>query len=207
MKKIIFDFDGTLADSFETLLGLFGEITGRQQKLTAEEINKLRGSSIRQIMKHLKVRPWQIPRLALRAKRLMGPKIKDIKTFPELPAVIKDLHRDDYEMFILSTNSPDNISAFLKTNGLDSYFIRIYGDIALLRKSAALRKIIKQEKWAAKDVIYVGDEQRDVEAAHRAGIRIVAVSWGFNYAKVLEQAKPDALATTPQALLRLLRNT
>ncbi|HVS78977.1 MAG TPA: HAD-IA family hydrolase [Candidatus Saccharimonadales bacterium] len=203
MKTVIFDFDGTIANSFETLLGLFGEITERQQQLTSAEVKQLRGSSIRQVIKYLKVRPWQIPRLALKAKKLLGSRIKDIKTFPGIPAAIKELRANDYRLYVLSTNSPENIKAFLAANDMKGSFHKIYGDVSLFGKASALKKIRRNERLTG-DVIYIGDEQRDIEAARKAGVKIVSVSWGYNFPEILIKAKPDALACTPKDLPDIL---
>src|SRR3990167_2188926 len=134
MKALIFDFDGTIADSFATLLGIFEKTTSRPQKLTPTEIKNLRGSSLKQITRYLKIKKWQIPKLIIKAKREIAIKITDIKPFKELPGVLKKLHEDGHQMFILSTNGSENIARFLKINNLDSYFVRIYGDIGLRSK-------------------------------------------------------------------------
>ena len=53
------------------------------------------------------------------------------------------------------------------------------------------------------NVLYVGDEVRDIEAAKKAGIRIAAVTWGYNSKKALEAYKPDYLVTKPEELLQI----
>jgi phosphoglycolate phosphatase len=205
MKTLVFDFDGTIADSFETLLAVFEEIIARPQKLSSQEVKNLRGKNIREIIKYLKIKRWQIPRLILKGKRLIGLKIIDITTFPGMSETLKQLHESGFEMYILSTNSADNIAKFLKKNGLDNYFTKIYGDIGLRGKSSAIKKIIKKEKLKPADCVYIGDEVRDVEAAKKAGITPVAVSWGFNYPEVLKQVGPMALAAKPQQLPAILK--
>ena len=72
-------------------------------------------------------------------------------------------------------------------------------------RRSAIRKILRREKIDTKDCAYIGDEVRDVEAAKKAGVTSVAVGWGFNYPKALEKASPDALAKTPQDLLKILK--
>lgn len=204
MKTLIFDFDGTLADSFETFLEIFDEVVPRPQKLTTQEVQELRGKPLKDVIKYLKIKRWQIPRLLLRGKRLVAVKITKIRPFAGLPAVIKELQAGGYQMFIVSTNSSPNISKFLKTNDLDSCFIKIYGDIGLRSKSSAIRRILRKEKLRAGNCVYIGDEVRDIEAARKAGVEPVAVSWGFNTPAVLSQAKPTALAHLPRDLLKIL---
>jgi phosphoglycolate phosphatase len=205
VKALIFDFDGTIADSFETLLAIFEEVTKRPEKLTASELKELRGQSLKEIIRYLKIRRWQIPRLILKAKKMVAVKIVDIKTFPGMPETLRQLNKDGHKMYVMSTNSSVNIDKFLKKNELDGCFTNVYGDIGLRSKSSALKKVIKKEKLKADDCTYIGDEVRDIEAAKKAGVTSVAVAWGFNYPEALESAKPDAIAKTPKDLIDILR--
>jgi phosphoglycolate phosphatase len=204
VKALIFDFDGTIADSFETLLAIFEEVTKRPEKLTASELKELRGQSLKEIIRYLKIRRWQIPRLILKAKKMVAVKIVDIKTFPGMPETLRQLNKDGRKMYVMSTNSSVNINKFLKKNKLDECFTKVYGDIGLRSKSSALKKVIKKEKLKADDCTYIGDEVRDIEAAKKAGVTSVAVAWGFNYPEALESAKPDAIAKTPKDLIDIL---
>lgn len=206
MKTIVFDFDGTIADSFETLVGIFEGITKRRHKLTPAEIKNLRGQSLSGIIKYLKIKKWQLPRLMVSGKRQIALKMIDIKPYPGLPAVLKKLNAQGYTMLILSTNSSDNISSFLKNHGLDRYFEKVYGNIGLRGKATALKKVMKAERLKAADCIYIGDEVRDVLASKKAGVTHIAVGWGFNFPETLKLNNPDALAETPADLPKLLEN-
>ncbi len=201
---MIFDFDGTIADSFESVLTIFEEITKRPEKLTAEEIDILRGQSLRQIIKYLKIKKWQLPGMVFKAKKLIGVRITEIKTFPDMPETLKQLRNNGCGMYILSTNSADNIDRFLKKNGLDGYFAGISGDIGLQGKASALKKIIGRYKLDKSSCYYIGDEVRDILAAKKAGVTSVGVTWGFNDPAAIKDAKPDFIADSPKGLLKIL---
>jgi len=205
VKALIFDFDGTIADSFETLLGIFEEITKRQNKLTPKEVNELRSKNLRGIITYLGIKRWQIPRMILAAKRRISLKITFIKTFPGMPETLRQLSQNGQKMYILSTNSSDNITKFLKKNGLDGYFEGIYGDIGLRSKSSAIKKIVRKEKLDKVDCAYIGDEVRDITAAKKAGVTSVGVTWGFNHAKAIKQSRPSLIANHPKNLVKLLK--
>jgi len=205
VRTIIFDFDGTIADSFATLLGVFEDIVHRRQKLTPEEVEQLRSKKLREVIKYLKIKKWQIPGLLIKAKRAISLKIPGIKPFDGMTEVLQKLHEEGYQMFILSTNSSANVSKFLKINGLDSYFIKIYGDIGLRSKASALKKVLNKEKLTATQSLYIGDEVRDVEASDKVGIKVIAVGWGFNHPDVLRRANPTALANRPSELPGILK--
>jgi phosphoglycolate phosphatase len=67
----------------------------------------------------------------------------------------------------------------------------------------APRPIIKKEHLNRVDCVYIGDEVRDVEAAKKAGVKSVGVTWGFNNAQAIKTADPDITANQPKDLLNI----
>jgi len=65
---------------------------------------------------------------------------------------------------------------------------------------------LKERNFDPQSVFYVGDETRDVEAARKAGVKTIAVTWGFNGEDILKKQKPDYLARRPEELIALLNN-
>lgn len=206
MKTLIFDFDGTIADSFGVLLATFERVVNQSKPLSDEEVARLRGKSLKQIIKILNIKSWQLPRLLLKSRRDIKRRFGEVKPFEGLPEIIKQLHNDEFEMYIVSTNNAKVIDQFLKTNQIDGCFHRVYGDIGLGGKARALSKVIKNHRLNKADCTYIGDEVRDIEAAKKVGIRSVSVGWGFNFPEALQKAKPSALAQHPEDLLQILIN-
>jgi phosphoglycolate phosphatase len=200
MKTLIFDFDGTIADSFSVLIEVFGQLVKKADKIGVNEIEELRGMSASQIVKRLKIKRWQIPRLVIRGRRALGLQIDTIQLIKDLGPVIRSLHRQGYRMLILSTNSPLNIQRFLKNNDLDDCFANIYGNAGVLNKTSALKKLMAKERLAAGDCLYIGDEIRDITAASKAGLDYISVSWGYNNKQSLEAQNPMKLVDTPKQL-------
>ena len=61
----------------------------------------------------------------------------------------------------------------------------------LFGKGKALKRILRAERLTRADVLYIGDELRDVEAAKKAGVKVAAVAWGFHTAELLRSGSPD----------------
>jgi phosphoglycolate phosphatase len=205
MKTLIFDFDGTLADSFTTLLDVFEEIMHRPQRLTLKEIENLRGQKLKYILRYLRIKSWQVPRLAIQGKKAMSNRIADIKPFNGIPEAIKELKAAGFDMYILSSNSPENIRIFLAANGMEDNFRNIYGNVGLRGKAAALKKVVKAERLNKNNCIYIGDELRDIDAARKIRIAVASVSWGFSTPEVLKEANPKGLVNNPKHLLKILQ--
>ena len=106
-----------------------------------------------------------------------------------------------YKMGILTSNSAENVSEFLKINEVADIFDFIYSGKNLFGKAKVINKMLKQEGISKEQVVYVGDETRDVEASHKANIPVIAVNWGLNNSDILEKAKPDKIAEHPEQLI------
>ena len=201
--NIIFDFDGTIADSFETVIGVFHELTHRDETLPPDEIERLRGMSLLHAAEELRVQPWKMPFLMMRGRRRMTKLIPSIATFAGLPKIIRQLYAEGHNLYIMSSNSAQNIQLFLQKSEMHTDFIKIYGNVGLFNKARVLKRIMRHNQLGLDETFYVGDEVRDIEAAHHAGIKIVSVAWGYNNQQVLAAHKPDFLANRPVELLKI----
>lgn len=202
MSAIIFDFDGTIADSFDLVLDLFYELTGID-RFSDEQIIELKKTTLRRAAKIVHLSPHQLPFLLIKGRARMGKRLHEIHPFAAMDETLKMLHEHGHELYIISSNSHHNVETFLKTNGLDEYFDGIYGGVGLLSKAGVLRRVIRQKKIDYRSAFYVGDEARDIQAAKHARIRAIAVSWGYNDRSLLQQKHPYKLIDHPQDLLNL----
>ena len=78
------------------------------------------------------------------------------------------------------------------------------GGLPLFGKERVLRQIIRKNQLNPAQVIYVGDETRDVEAARKTAIRVIAVGWGFNTSQALARHQPDFLIQRPGELVEVV---
>lgn len=204
MAAIIFDFDGTIADSFGVIVDIFENITKRPEKLTEEQMAELRGYPLEVIAERLKIRWWRLPFLLSQGRRMMGRRMDEIPVFEGMGRVLDRLHAEGHELFVVSSNSKRNVRKFLKKHHLYNHFVDVRGNAGLLGKSRILRRLARSNSFSIKDCLYVGDETRDVVAAKAVGMRVIAVSWGFASTAFLESLHPTALAHTPEDIVRIL---
>ena len=203
--SIIFDFDGTIADSFDTTVRVFYKLTGHGQRLSDKELARLRGLTMLQAVEELRIHPLKIPFLMMRGRLQMARRIKHIAVQPGVASVIRQLRADGHQLFIVSSNSQRNIQTFLRQHHLASDFGAVYGGVGLFNKAKALQKVLRHNQLAPDDAYYVSDEVRDVTAAQSVGIPVIAVTWGYNNAEILRQHQPTHLVEKPEQLLRLLQ--
>jgi len=205
MSAIIFDMDGTIADSFDYVSEFLVE-QAKLPPLTDEQKRSLRGLSMRDMAHQLGYHWWDAPRLFIRGRQRMRHSIKskNLQAFAGMPEVIRKLHNEGHELFILSTNSLRNVHHFLDDQKIHKYFLEIYAGVGVFSKAPGLRQLLKQQHLTPEEAIYVCDELRDIEAAQAVGVRTIAVTWGFARRGRLVAIRPTALADTPAELMRIL---
>ena len=204
MANVIFDFDGTIADSLGLVIHIYEQLMRGGERVSAEEIERLRSMSLLHVAFELKIKPWKMPFLLARGRSMMRRQINTVEAFEGMPELIRELHGDGHKLYIMSSNSVQNIKPLLKRYEVRKEFIKLYGGAGLLGKATVLRRLLKRQKLDPNDTFYIGDEVRDIEAAKKAGIRIIAVTWGYNNESILRKHEPDFVATKPADIKKAL---
>lgn len=209
MKTIIFDFDGTIADTLpwirKKLLFFIKEM--RLSDLPDHEIiREIRSKSYSTLMKEFKISWLKLPFIMAKvyqAQKELYEHIDEIKIYPQIKELLETLHKKGYCLSILSSNIRQNIDSLLKKHKID-FFDFIYCERNIFGKDRVLRKILKEEGLKKEEAFYVGDEIRDIEASHKAGIKIIAVSWGFNSRQALIKNNCDFIADKSMDIISYL---
>lgn len=204
MAAIIFDLDGTIADSFEFVADFLAE-KQQGQHLDSREKHQLYGLSMYGMARQLGFPWWRLLRLLFEGRKQMGEVMTEIDVFSGVPEVIRKIHAEGHELFIVSSNTSQNIHKFLHHHELNSHFLAVYGG-AGFSKAKSIRKLLKDQNIHHKNAIYVGDEVRDIKAAHAVDMKVVAVSWGFASPENLRRHRPNAIVNTPSELLAVLED-
>lgn len=205
VANIIFDFDGTIADSLPLVIRLYEEMLRSGEPMPLEEIERLRGMSLLQVGRELRIMPWRVPLLLGRGRARMRREIGSVDIFPGMSELIRKLHEEGHTLYVVSSNSVRNIRPFLKRYGLNKQFKHLYGNAGLLGKGRLLKLVAKRNHLHLDETIYIGDEVRDIEAAKKAGMRIISVTWGYNTEAVLRDHLPDFIAVKPTDILTAIK--
>ena len=204
MSNLIVDFDGTIADSLPTVIKLFYEWSGAEP-FSQAQIEEMRNMSLRDVLKMVGVPIWQVPKLLITARKDFNKYLKDIQVFDGMPETLKQLSKSGHKLFLISSNSPQNIRQFLSTHAIEDLFDGIQGNMALFGKSSAMKTVMRKNKTSPGNWYAIGDETRDIDAAKKTGIISIAVDWGYNGRKILEQHQPDHLVSKPSEILKLVQ--
>jgi|SRR3989344_8322766 len=202
-KIILFDFDGTIANTIDIGIPLYNKLARKYNLLEIKNKYELRNFSIREFIKNHKISKLKILFHFNEFLKLLNKNIEKIKIYNNMDLVIKELNKK-YKLGILSANSKENIKKILKNNNLDYCFDFIEDYSFLFGKSKAIKKIIKKYKIKKQDLIYIADDASDITETKKAGIDIISVVWGFNKKETLEKKKPRFIAEKPEDIILFL---
>lgn len=187
----MFDFDGTLADSFPWAAGVANQVADRYgfNRIEENDYELLRGYDITKIMKHLEVPLWKLPTVVGHIQTLMAQDIREIALFEGIESLLQRLSNHGIILAIVSSNTEGNIRQVLgdETSSLIQYYecgVGIFG------KSAKLKNVLRRSGVLPGDAVYIGDEIRDIQAARSINVACGGVSWGYNRVEALKEHSP-----------------
>jgi phosphoglycolate phosphatase len=207
-KVIIFDFDGTIADTVDALVSIANRLAVQfgYIQITPEELGLLRNLTSREIIKYSGISLFKVPFLVKKVKGELKNKIPELKPIPGMQEALIALNNEGNRLGIITSNSQDNVTQFLKINELENLFEFIYSGVTIFGKTTIINNVLRQKQLKPQEVIYVGDETRDIEASKKSNIKVVSVTWGFNSQEVLAKQNPDFLIQRPCELVEIIKN-
>ena len=206
-KVIIFDFDGTLADTIDILLSITNRLSAEFgfKSATKEQIAQLSNLNSWQILQYSGISIFKFPLLIRRLKAELHSEVPHIQLFPGIKEVLLELKKRGFQLGIITSNSRENVLGALQRNGLQDTFTFIYSG-STFGKHKVINKWLRIENIHTEKVVYVGDEIRDIDAAKKTGIKVIAVGWGFNSPQALAAQNPNFLIERPQELIEIMNS-
>ena len=193
---LIFDFDGTLADTWSWLADELQLGAGRlgYRQMTRAQIEELRGLETPAVFKALDIGPGQLQTVVedLRGRAEMATRFQ---LFDGVQDLILRLHSSGHTMAVVSSNTESVVRATLDVP-LQSRFSFYRCSSAVFGKADIFTDLMKEAGYAADATLAIGDETRDLEAAKGVGIAAIAVEWGFAKADLLRSIGYGDLAAS-----------
>jgi phosphoglycolate phosphatase len=190
---VIFDFDGTLADSFPWVLRTVDEVADRFKfrRLRDGELEALRYCNAREVMKRLGVPRWKVPMIARYVRTRMAQDVDQIGLFPGAGEMLDQLADAGLRLAVVSSNGEATIRTVLGAHA--RHVSAIAGGVSLFGKRGKLLRMSRLTGVEPRSAIVIGDEIRDLNAAKAARMAFGAVSWGLTRPEALQAGRPEAL--------------
>lgn len=205
MKYIIFDFDGTLADSTAVFTSAWNTLAQKYKfkGIEFKEIESLKKLSMAERSKLFDFPMYKLPMILPQFYRLYRQSLNEVHLYEGIKDVLMEIDKRGYKILIISSNSQENILEFLKMNGIQCVS-NVLCSNRIFGKDKVLKKFLKDSSSMASDVLYIGDEQRDIVACKKVGVPIIWVSWGYDSIEVIQQEEPEYKVNSPKEILDII---
>jgi phosphoglycolate phosphatase len=194
VRLAIFDFDGTLADSFPWFTSVLNDVARRHGFREADwsEAEMLRSLNTRELLREMRVPLWKIPAIArdLRARKLAAS--DTIAMFPGAHEALVALQSRGVMLAMVSSDGEESVRRTLPAETAALFSHSRFG-ASLFGKAGKLRDVVRASGIPPQDAIYVGDETRDGQAARKAGLRFGAATYGYSNHIALMKLDPDVV--------------
>ncbi len=202
---VIFDFDGTLADTFPWFASVLNDTAERFgfRRVAAEDMQLLRNAEPRAILANLGLPIWKLPMVASHMRARMSDDLDSLSLFEGVPRLLASLCEAGLDTALVTSNSEPNVRRMLGTDAAARIRHYVCGT-AMFGKASKVKKLLARTGTATGRTILIGDEIRDLEAAQSVGVAFGAVSWGYNTRDAFLARRPTELFETIDEIAALL---
>ena len=189
---IIFDFDGTLADSFSFVASLMDEIAARHNvpRVSPEQMRHFMRLDMMETLRSNHMPLWKVPAITADVRSRMASEIDRIQLFDGIDQMLQGLSARGKQLAVVSSNATGNVRKVLGEQ--NTALIQDFeGGVSIFGKEPKIRRVVQRLSANPTATLYVGDEIRDIKAAHQAGVACGSVGWGYTDVDALEALSPE----------------
>jgi phosphoglycolate phosphatase len=186
-----FDFDGTLADSFQYFVANVNSLarTHGFREMDPAHVQDYRGMEPRELLRRHDVPMWKLPFIAKDFMSLMARDVTQVRPFAGIADALTSLSSRGVALAVVTSNSADNVRCVLGDTLMRQVRFMECG-ASMFGKRRRLERVLRAAGVEPGHCIYVGDQSNDGEAARDAGVAFGAVDWGYASADSLARYSP-----------------
>ncbi len=198
LRLVIFDFDGTLSDSGNWFLSVLDHLSDRYgfRRVLPEEVEPLRKMPSHDVISHLRIPRWKLPFIARYVRKLFGRNTDKVHLFAGVTEMLAAIEAMGIPLALVTSNSEANARAVLGPENAARFSWWACG-ASLFGKAPKFRAVLRQSGIPPEQILSLGDETRDIDAARTVGIRSAAVLWGYAGPEAFAHLNPDLAFATP----------
>lgn len=208
LRNVLFDLDGTLADSSDGIVRSIAHALAELGHVvpTVDELQVCVGPDIRLSFARLletEDRNAVERALGIYRARYAESGVFESAVFEGVPEMLAELRSRRLRLFVATSKPKPFAEKLVGHLGLGHAFEAVHGpDLQGYRSSKPelLGHLVESHALVPRETVVVGDRGHDVEGARAVGLRSVAVTYGYGTREELEQAAPDLLCSAPHAI-------
>jgi phosphoglycolate phosphatase len=184
---VLLDFDGVVADSHDAM---FFAINDLAELRAARPFSRAEFSAltIPEMFACMRIGSAETPEVLEWARGRLARYQHLTSLQPQIEPFLAQASAMSIAVGILSSNGTDLMQRFIASRLPLVPFVDIIGGLSLNEKGPRLREWIGRHGYAPTEVVYIGDEVRDIMASREAGVSSIGVAWGKDDLEVLRTA-------------------
>ncbi len=205
MKKqnlILFDYDGVLVDSLVHNVAIAEDCARKMGLDTFPSVDEIRNMDNMTFEETGLLMGFSEEENRIFLKDVfkgLTAGVDRLSIFPGMGPLIRSLSKN-HIVTVLTANTEQGVSRFLEINGLSEYVAAVLGSGTPGAKSDKTKALMKRFSMDRDQVYLIGDTISDIREAKRAGVKSIAVTWGFQDKNRLLKEQPDFMVNRPQEI-------
>ena len=146
MKYVIFDFDGTLADSKHLFMKAWNLYADQYHydHVTEKDIVPSRNLTIHERAKKYRFPMHKLPIILPKVNRYFKDHIDEVQLFEGIYEMLQTIQQAGYKIVIISSNAKENIELFLRQQQVNTVS-QVLTSSRLFGKDTVIKKFMKQQ--------------------------------------------------------------
>jgi pyrophosphatase PpaX len=210
-KALLFDFDGTLLNTNNLIIESFMHVFDEKfpGQFTKSDCLAFIGPSLKETFE--KIAPDQTEQLITQYRAWNELHHDELVTeYDGVVETLNTLHEMGIRLVIVSTKIHDNVVKGLNVLGVTHLFEHIIGfdDVQHVKPHPEpIEKALALLQLEKEDVIMIGDNSHDIEAAHNAGVDSAGVAWSIRGEAYLQQYRPTYILQHMSNLIEIVKGS
>lgn len=211
MKACIFDLDGTLTDTLESLTYSVSETLKEMglPPITSEECRSFVGSGARVLMEKALKAAGEEEGLRIEEGMEIYGRIFDanctyhVTPYEGVREMLAELKVRGMKLGVLSNKPHQQTVKVVREIFGEGVFDCVQGqreDIARKPDPEGVFWLMEALSASKEECLYIGDSEVDIQTGRNAGVRTIGVAWGFRSRETLKAAGAETIIETPREL-------
>lgn len=204
ISLMVFDYDGVIFDTLEIAYNLVMKECRKYCKIplkSKKEFLECYKTNFYEAMKKRGVSKKDMEKLKKESIGILSR--KNLKLYPGMKQALKKLSKT-HALAVVSSNYDAVMKKNLKKQGILECFDFILGTEEGESKKEKIKTLLRKTKSGKPEAVFVTDTVGDIKEAKKAGIKSMAVTWGFHSKQALKKANPDFIADKPKQMTEVM---